>query len=223
MPIVDLPRVEATDRLSEQVYQTLLEAILGGSLVPGEVVSELSLASSLGVSRTPVHDALVQLAKDGLICQNPKRRPAVARFSADDIREVFEMRRLLEGEAAAQAAPRIDRPSLQELRATARQLEQRWTEPGGVERWADFDENFHGTIAKASGNSRLEREILRYRRLHRGLNKTHTGLEILRQALLEHFGILDALDHRDSAAARTAMESHIREWQTYFIQNFSKE
>ena len=222
MPILSPIRIDQSVRLSEQVYQALLESILNGELVSGEVVSELSLAKSLGVSRTPVHDALVQLIKDGLVTQDPNRRPVVASFTSDDIREVFELRRLLEGEAAALAALRIDRPTLSSLRVIADKLEREWGKSGWVERWADYDEKFHEEIAAASGNSRLHREVTQYRTIHRGLNKTHTGAEVLHQALIEHVRILDALDRRDSPAARAAMESHIREWQTFFVQNYTK-
>lgn len=222
MPIVTPIRVDQTVRLSEQVYQSLLESILNGELLSGEVVSELSLAKTLGVSRTPVHDALVQLIKDGLVTQDPNRRPVVASFTGDDIREVFELRRLLEGEAAALAAARIDRPTLQSLRAAADRLERQWGKSGWVERWADYDETFHEAIASAAGNTRLCREVMQYRTIHRGLNKTHTGADVLHQALVEHVRILDALDRRDATAARSAMESHIREWQTFFVQNYSK-
>lgn len=214
-PIVD---PGAASRLSEQVYQTLLESVLSGSLAPGAAVSELAVAKQLGVSRTPVHDAIRQLVKDGLLRQEPNRRAVVAEFTAADIREVFELRRLLEGEAAALAAPRIARPTLQALRATADQLAKVWGKPGWVERWADFDEEFHAAVARAAGSKRLCQEVLRYRRLHRGLNKTHTAADSLRQALDEHLAILDALDRRDPVAARTAMEVHIREWENFFVQ-----
>lgn len=220
MPLRSTRNALADSRLSEQVYQSLLESVLNGTLAPGAVVSELAVAKRLQVSRTPVHDALRQLIKDGLVRQEPNRRAVVAEFNADDIREVFELRRLLEGEAAALAAPRIARSTLQELRATADRLAKVWGQAGWVERWADFDEAFHTAVARASGSKRLCQEVVRYRTLHRGLNKTHTAADCLRQALEEHLTILDALDRRDPAAARAAMEAHIREWENFFVQNF---
>jgi DNA-binding GntR family transcriptional regulator len=215
-PTLDLTALDGA-RLSEAVYQYLLEAILDGSFKPGEVLSELALAKALAVSRTPIHDAVRQLVKDGLVVQEPNRRAVVTEFTADDIREVFEMRTLLEGESAYQAASRLDRASLADLRTHADRLASNWGQGGWLERWADYDEHFHGTIARAAGNGRLRAEVLKYRVLHRGLNKTHTAADLLRHALDEHYTILEALERRAADAARTAMIAHIREWQRFFV------
>ena len=83
---------EDTGRLSDSVYETLLAAILAGQLLPGSVVSEVALARQLNVSRTPVHDALRQLAKDGLLKQRANHRAVVAQFSREDVFDIFEMR-----------------------------------------------------------------------------------------------------------------------------------
>src|SRR5688572_21352810 len=79
--------------LAEAVYQDLLERILDGRLPSDSVVSELALAGKLGVSRTPVHEAVRQLAKDGLVSRTGKHRARIATFSATDVHEVFEMRK----------------------------------------------------------------------------------------------------------------------------------
>ncbi|MBI1372594.1 MAG: FCD domain-containing protein [Phycisphaera sp.] len=207
----------ADGRLSDRVYVTLLEAIIAGRLSPGDVVSEVSLARDLNVSRTPVHDAVRKLIEDGLVTQAANHRPVIAAFKSDDVFEIFEMRKLLEGEAAARAAPRIDRSTLAKLREIADGL----AGPADVNgewlgRWADFDEVFHAAIAQASGSKRLDADIARYRLLHRGFNKLATA-DPLRQALDEHLTILDALDQRNAADARHAMVMHIGEWQAYFV------
>src|SRR2546423_5792926 len=111
-----LGRIERT-RLSDAVYETLLEAIISGRLASGSIVSEVSLAKQLDVSRTPVHDALRQLAKDGLVEQRPGRRAIITTFTKEDIHDIYEMRKLLEGESARRAALRIDRATLGQLRA----------------------------------------------------------------------------------------------------------
>lgn len=209
-------------RLSEMVYETLLPAILAGQLAPGEPIGELALAKQLRVSRTPVHDAVRQLISDGLVTQRPNHRPVVASVTADDIAEVFDMRTLLESEAAFLAASRIDRPSLGALRAMAQQLDAQWDEEGGIQRWADFDDEFHSQIALASGNRRLARDISRYRQLLRGLNKLHQETAELRPALAEHERILEALARRAAEEAREAMAEHIREWKTFFVRKVSQ-
>ncbi len=209
-------------RLSDAVYETLLEAIMGGRLATGAVVSEVSLAQQLQVSRTPVHDALRQLAKDGLIRQEANKRAVVAKFTAEDVFDVYEMRKLLEGEAARRAATRMDRPAREELRAMMSSLAESRDKPGWVAKWADFDDRFHAAIAQASGSKRLAEDISRYRVLHRGINRLSTTVDVLQQAMAEHARILDALDQRNAKAAQAAMIEHLQEWQAYFVRQFQR-
>jgi DNA-binding GntR family transcriptional regulator len=214
-------RADKSTRLADTVYMQLMEAILKGRLPPGTIVAELALSRQLGVSRTPVHDALRQLGKDGLIEQKSGRRAVVVAVSRDDVQDIFQMRRLLEAEAARCAATRIDRPTLAQLRAAAEKLAKGQRNRAWLERWADFDEQCHAAIARASGSPRLAHDIARYRLLHRGLNKLATTIDDLDRALEEHLRILDALDRRDPPAAAQAMEEHLREWQTYFVHQMS--
>jgi DNA-binding GntR family transcriptional regulator len=209
-------------RLSDAVYETLLESILTQRLAPGTVVSEVALARQLDVSRTPVHDALKQLAKDGLVLQRVNRRAVVARFAPEDVHEIFEMRKLLEGEAARRAATRIDRTTLARLRDAADSLAATKGHPDWVARWADFDEAFHDEIARASGSPRLSQDISRYRMFHRSFNRLATNPACLARALDEHVRILDALDRRDPDRAGREMADHIHEWQAYFVTHFPR-
>lgn len=209
-------------RLSDAVYETLSGAILAGTLAPGTIVSEVSLAKQMDVSRTPVHDALRQLSKDGLVEQRAGRRAVVATFTKDDVSDIYEMRKILEPEAARRAATRLDRNTLAELRAQANALR---ADPGAADwltKWADFDEAFHDAIARATGSPRLWQDVSRYRLLHRGFNKHATTVAILQPALDEHFRILDALDQRDADRAAEEMLHHVREWQAYFVNHFPR-
>jgi len=216
------PEPEAEpSRLSDAVYERLLESILDGKLTPGTVLSEVALAKEMAVSRTPVHDALRQLAKDGLIHQEVNRRATVVTVSKEDVYDIFEMRKILESEAAKRAADRIDRPTLARLRGIAETLAATRDRPDWLARWADFDEEFHATIARASGSPRLAADIGRYCLLHRFFNRKVTEVQVLQPALEEHLAILDALEAHDAEAARQAMFDHIREWQAYFVNHFS--
>lgn len=215
-------RTENT-RLSDAVYESLLDAIISARLAPGAIVSEVSLAKQLEVSRTPVHDALRQLAKDGLIEQRAGRRAVIRMFSQDDVHDIFEMRKLLEGESARRAASRIDHATIAHLRAIGEALKTQPQTADYLEKWADFDQEFHETIAQASGSQRLWEDITRYRLLHRGFNKLKTTIESLQEALVEHFQILDALERRDGEAAAKAMIEHIQQWQTYFVNHFPRK
>jgi DNA-binding GntR family transcriptional regulator len=208
--------------LVETVYATLLERILTGQAASGAVLSELALSRDLGVSRTPVHDALRQLAKDGLVVTQRNRRATVVGFSPDDVFEIFEMRKFLEGPAANLAAGRMDTRNLTPLREAASALAASPRAADWVERWAAFDEQFHSAVAESSGNRRLARDIARYRLLHRGLNTIETDPATLRAALDEHVAILDALEDRDGPRAGRLMVEHIAAWQQHFIRHWSQ-
>jgi DNA-binding GntR family transcriptional regulator len=223
LPQLAKPRADdSRATLADAVYETLLEAILSGRLASGAILSEVAVAQQLDVSRTPVHDALRQLAKDGLVEQAVGRRARVAPFTRDDLFEMFEMRKFLEGPAAELAAGRMDQRQLAPLRQAADQLAATSGSVDWVARWADFDEDFHRTIAEASGNRRLADDIARYRLLHRGINRIGTEAEGLQEALAEHLEILAALEARAAAAARNAMVRHIEHWQQYFVQRFPR-
>jgi DNA-binding GntR family transcriptional regulator len=208
--------------LSDKVYETLLEAIVSGQLVPGVELSVVGLAKELDVSRTPVHDALRQLAHDGLVEQEVNRKARVASFTRDDVFEIFEMRKLLEGAAAEKAASGIDEKTLSALQAEADHLASSPNTVDWVQRWINYDEEFHNAIARASGNRRLWKDIARYRLLHRGFNQMATNAEVLQKALAEHQAILKALTKRDAAKTSAAMVSHIATWQAFFVKNFPR-
>jgi DNA-binding GntR family transcriptional regulator len=215
------PGVERT-RLSDAVYETLFDAILSGRLAAGAIVSEVSLAKQLEVSRTPVHDALRQLAKDGLVEQQAGRRAVIASFSRDDVFDIFEMRKILECEAARRAATRIDRATLAALRAGADSLKANRGHADWLAQWAVFDETFHGALAKASGSRRLAQDIVRYRILQRGFHRWGANIDNFQRGLDEHVRILDALEKRDADAAAKGMLEHLQEWQAYFVNHFPR-
>jgi DNA-binding GntR family transcriptional regulator len=201
-------RVDGT-RLSDAVYETLLKAIVSGELPAGSIVSEVSLAKRLEVSRTPVHDALLHLAKDGLVEQRAGRRAIITRFSKEDVVDIVEMRKLLEGEAARRAAKRIDAGKLARLRDRAEDLKRNPDETDFLTLRFDFDEEFHDAIAAASGSARLWQDIVRYRLLQRGFSRCAATIEYLRRTLAEYFAILAALEKRDGDLASKLMIEHI--------------
>lgn len=218
MTTVQLKRA-GRETLAESVYESLLEAIVSGELPSGKVLSEVAVAKELDVSRTPVHNALLQLARDGLVEQSSGRRARVATFTRDDLFEIFELRCFLEGPAAERAAGRMDQRQTGPLRATAVELKEAMGSSDWSRRWTDHDDDFHSAIAEASGNKRLAKDINRCRLLHRGFNLM-ANPDDLGQAVEQHFEILDALESRDGTAARAAMENHIRTWQAYFFEHF---
>ena len=214
---------ESAESLGEAVYESLLEGIICGQLEPGVFLSAAQLSSKLEVSRTPIHDALWMLASDGLVELQAGRRARVTQFGRDDLWEIFEIRRLLEGPAAEMAAGRMDQRQFGPLRGMVEELSGRKISVDWTRQWSDFDDQFHRTIAESSGNRRLAQDIARYHLLHRGFNRVSTDYKSLQRALAEHVEILDALEARDGSRARSLMESHISYWQIYFVEKFHED
>lgn len=198
----------ARTSLADSVYQHILEAILAGGLPGGTELNEVALAAEVGVSRTPVHEALRRLAADGLVVQLANRRACVAQFGRQDILEIYEMRKILECATVERAARQLPEDQLAELRAEAEDLHAARDGRAWSNRALDFDIRFHALLAAAAGNERLRGEITKYRHLVRALCRM-SGPANLRAALAEHRRILDALEARDPATARRAMAVHI--------------
>ncbi len=195
--------------LGESVYRTLLDHILSGVLGSGVEVSEAGLAHELNVSRTPVREALRRLAKESLLEQLPNRKFQVARFNRDDLREIYELRQLLESAAAEQAATRLSKDQLAKLRRASDALEAAPRDGSWNARALEFDLLFHDTLAEASGNRRLQDQIARLRILVRAFCRITATRENLEAAFREHQAVLRALEKRDPRAASKAMSDHV--------------
>jgi DNA-binding GntR family transcriptional regulator len=204
-------RVEPIARtsLAETAYEAILDAILSGRLPVGEAVSEVSLAADLRISRTPVAQAIQRLAAVGLIDRPPGRPPRIARFDRQNVIELYEMRQLLEAEAAYRAATRLPTERLAALRAEVDDLLANPRKAHWAERAIEFDIRFHDELASAAGNHRLGEHIRQYRLLVRAFCRSTGRREVLTEALREHRRILEALGRRDPEKARAAMSDHI--------------
>ena len=195
--------------LVDSVYQHVLNAILTRRLAAGTEFSEVALARELGVSRTPVHEALAWLAADDLV-EIQANKVRVRKLSAREVADLYAVRQLLECAAAERAATRIAPDVLQALQKQARELGTGQDEPGWAERAMEFDVRLHDELAAAADNARLRQEISRYRLLVRAFCRlTGENLQNLRDSLREHVAILKALEKGDGGAASQAMAVHI--------------
>ena len=204
------PRGLSRTFLVEGAYEAILDNILSGALPSGTTVSEVALARNLNVSRTPVHQALVRLAREGLIEHRSGLQPRIARFTREDVIEIYEMRLLLESAATQRAAKRMDPRVLAELTREADALAAAPDGPDWARQALDFDSRFHDAVAIASGNRRLRQEIAKYRLLVRAFCRMTGSSENLRDALREHQAVLRALAERHPAAAGQAMAQHVQ-------------
>lgn len=205
--------------LRDVVFNTLRQAILKGELEPGERLMEIQLAERLGVSRTPIREAIRKLELEGLVLMIPRKGAEVAKISEKSLRDVLEVRRSLEELAIELACQRIDEAGVAELEAAqdsfiaAIKTEDTMT-------MAESDERYHDIIYNATGNSKLiqmlnnlREQMYRYRLEY---IKDASKRQIL---IIEHDHILKALKNRLIAEARSAIREHIDNQEITISQN----
>jgi len=140
--------------LRDVVFNTLRQAILKGELKPGERLLEIALAERLGVSRTPVREAMRKLEQEGLVVMIPRRGAQVASITEKDLNDVLEVRIALENVAIEKACKLITEEELGRLWVAAKEFEKTKAE-GNLVRLAEADVAFHEIIYQASDNKRL--------------------------------------------------------------------
>jgi DNA-binding GntR family transcriptional regulator len=196
--------------LGSRAYQEVKRNILARQIPPGGKLNEVELAGALGISRTPVREALNRLEKEGLVQIFPQRGAYVVQFSADDIYELFLIRENLEGLAAFLAAERVNKESL----ATLSSLIQGFSEPYSekdIQRYAREDFKFHQTLITLSGSRRLMTLVSTLHDQIRMFRLTSLGLSgRMKTSLSEHMQITKALRAGNSEECERKMRQHIR-------------
>lgn len=195
--------------LRDLVFESLKEAILSQKLRPGERLLENELAEELGVSRTPIREAIRRLEQEGLVVMLPRKGAYVAGISLKDIHEVYEIRAALEALALELAATYITDEELDEL-ALQVEEEEALTDAGRLNEIIFIDSSFHDLIYQYARNNKLtqfvdilQEQFKRFRALPLGASaRSNTALE-------EHQQILAALKAHDSALAADLAKKHI--------------
>lgn len=215
--------------LGADVYRVLWDRILGRQLHPGDKLSDLRLSEELGVSRTPVREALHRLEKDGVVIAEPNRGFFVASYDRRDIEEIYELRAALESfalrHAAIVVAPAEFRHQLDELDRVARLLQEATTDADRTAASDEFlavDRGFHTFLLEHSNNRRLVATLDALWAQIAVFQKA--GLMIagwVDKALDEHRVILNSLIAGDTDAAAKALEMHIQNIQERVLADFS--
>ncbi len=196
--------------LRDQAVRLIKNAILKGELQPGEVVSNEQLSSWLGISRTPIREALLELQKGGVVIIHRGKGTEVARLSRKDVSEIFETREALEVKSCELMIERMEEDSLDTLEAILeRQIAD--ASEGNQLRFLDGDHDFHLHMARCADNKRLYDaiEYLRDQTMLLGayaLRKENRMAEVIG----EHRAIVDALKQRDTQSARAAVVVHLQ-------------
>jgi len=195
--------------LRDLVFEAIREAIVDGTLKPGERLMEASLAEELGVSRTPVREAIRKLELANFVVMIPRRGAYVADISLKDVADVFEIRGALEALAAELAAERASEDEIERLERLLVEIGKA-IEARNVELVVDLDTQFHDVLFSASRNERLG-QILSLLREHiqRFRTLTLSNPARMRVALDEHRGLVEALASRDGQLARRLAAEHI--------------
>lgn len=208
--------------LREMVFESLREAIILGRLKPGERLMEIQLAEEMGVSRTPVREAIRKLELEGFVVMVPRKGAYVAGISLKDIVDVFEVRAALEGLAAGLAAERITDEELEQLE---RSLIQVNTSSGGdINAFIEGDSSFHHLIYLASRNQRLVQIITHLQeQIHRFRMTTLSQPGRTKIALDEHKKIIEAISERNTELAQTLAREHIENAEQILLNALREE
>ena len=203
--------------LREAVFRTLRDAIVRGEFEPGERLMEITLADMLGVSRTPVREAIRMLELEGLVVMIPRKGAEVARITKKDLTDALEIRMTLEELAVSLACQRIDAEGKEKLKAACLAFHEAINSKL-VPAIVDSDEKFHDVIFEATDNRRLisfaqtlREQVYRYRVEYVKDFGYHDKL------VEEHDKITDAILLRDEKLAREIMRTHIYDQEQIVI------
>ena len=201
-------------QLKDAVYAQILEKILDGTLPAGYALREGELAARFGVSKTPLRDALVRLQAEGLVSIPPYRSAVVVGYSQGDLREIYEVRELLEGACAREAALTISTDDLAELsqliRDSALCIVGGEVLPGQQETLAALIDRFDVIMYAQCRNRRINEMVANIRNHIQRIGRLTTRIPgRMVKSVREHQAIYEAIVQRDGAAAETAMRRHI--------------
>lgn len=202
-----IPDFVARPQLSEDVARFVRKRIFDGTYVAGEYVRLDQLAAELGISVTPVREALFELRAEGLLAQQPRRGFVVLPVTGRDLTDVANVQAHVGGELAARAAINIDEDQLRDLKAIQVQLEEAYHR-GDDERAVRLNHEFHRAINVAADSPKLAQlmsQITRY--APESVFPTIAGWP--EQSVKDHRRVLAALEKRDGKLARKAMSEHL--------------
>lgn len=209
--------------LRDVVFNTLRQGILHGLLPPGLRLMEIQLAKQLGVSRTPVREALRMLELEGLVNTVPRKGAEVAAITQKDLHDVLDVRCALEELAVDLACQTITQEELNKLHELLDKFRV-LTQKGDISGLAECDVEFHDIIIQSTRNNRLiqllnnlREQMYRYRLEYLKDLSTHQTL------LKEHLTIAKCLEQRDVAAAKLTIRDHINKQYEDVIHNLKKE
>lgn len=196
--------------LRDIVFQTLRKAILTGELEPGQRLMEIQLGEKLGVSRTPIREAIRKLELEGLVIMVPRKGAQVAHFTEKDIQDVLEVRAALEALAAKMACKRMDERSFLKLQLAITEYDYAARDKD-IDVMIEKDVEFHETIFIATQNDKLIQLFNNLReQVHRYRIAYLKNMDESEMVHTEHMQLLEALQQRDENLAEKIASEHIQ-------------
>jgi DNA-binding GntR family transcriptional regulator len=209
--------------LRDVVFFTLRQAILKGELEPGERLMEMQLAEQLGVSRTPIREAIRKLELEGLVLMIPRRGAIVAKITEKDLRDVLEVRASLERLSTNLACERIQDDAIEELRQ-AQEAFKEALEGDDITLQAQRDVEFHDVIYKATGNLRLIQMLNNLREQMYRYRLEYLKYDLAHQTLIEeHEAMIDAISKRDKDTATDIIVRHVYNQELTVLKKLQNE
>lgn len=194
-------QIERHQTLREKILETIRDAILKGSMKPGERVSEPELAERFGISRTPIREAFRQLESEGYLKVIPRKGAVVASLSERDIEEFYAIKIILEGFAAKMAAEKLSMKDIEKLESINQRLAQ-IAKDGDVKNFFRVHNEFHEVFIKAAGNERLyemiNQLVMKFKRLRLASLSVPGRMEI---SVEEHRNMIQAFKDNDGDKA----------------------
>lgn len=199
-------KLDSYKPLREIVLEALREAIVSSVLEPGERLMEIQLAEEMGVSRTPVREAIRKLELEGFVVMIPRKGAYVAGVSYKDVKDVFEIRAALEGLAAGLAAEKVTDDEIEQLERVLHYEK----EPDNLDEMVQNDTDFHALLYKASRNERLIGILANLREQIQRFRTTSLAVPgRVKYAIQEHREIVDAIARHDVSEAQNLATAHI--------------
>jgi len=206
MAVNERTRVRRGATTPDIIADTLREDILRGAFAPGQALRQEELADRFGVSRLPVRDALLRLEAQGLVHVYPNRGAFVLSLSADEVREIYDLRILLEGDLLERAVPRLTAADWRRIDAAHAHA----TRTAGGPEWVDGDWRFHHALYEPAARSRQLAMIESLRATVARYSTAYSALpERTADWLGDHEAILEACRARAAVAARRRLEAHL--------------
>lgn len=200
----------------EEAYRRLRNLIFNGTLRPGEIISENSLAKRLGMSRTPVREAIHRLEQEGLIVPVSNRKKQIFVLTIKDVEEIFDLKEIIESKVARWAAEHHKPEEAEKLRTITANMKKVVLDNNAASQelndtWLELDKEYHDTLFAMARNQRAK-EIIRnlnqqWHRLRLGILAIEGRLE---KSVKEHEEIAEAILRGDAAGAEEAMIEHLR-------------